>query len=78
MEIREVFAANLRRFRHKKGLSQEALSFSAGINRSYMSRLEAGRTYAGLKIIADLARVLEVDPADLLAKPKAVMRRRKA
>ena len=64
-----MFAANLRRLRHAKKLTQEELAFEAGINRSYMSRLERGGTYAGLEIIAKLADVLSVEPAELLKLP---------
>ena len=69
MDIRQVFAANLRRLRHEKGLSQEALAHDAAVNRSYLSRLEKGATYAGLEIIARLAAVLAVEPAELLRLP---------
>ena len=41
-DLREAFAANLRRLRHAKGISQEDLAHEAGINRSYMSKLEKG------------------------------------
>lgn len=70
-ELRQVFAANLRRLRYAKGLSQEGLAYEAGVNRSYLSRLEKGATYAGLEIIAKLAGVLGVEPAELLRRPKA-------
>jgi transcriptional regulator with XRE-family HTH domain len=66
MDLRQVFAANLRRLRHAKGLSQEDLAYEADVNRSYMSRLEKGATYPGLEIIGKLATVLEVEPAELL------------
>ena len=35
------FAANLRRLRPAKGISQEDLAYEAGINRTYLSKLEA-------------------------------------
>ena len=66
MDLREVFATNLRRIRHERGLSQEALAHEAGINRSYMSRLERAASYPGLEIIGKLADVLRVDPVELL------------
>jgi transcriptional regulator with XRE-family HTH domain len=69
MDLREVFAANLRRLRHARGLSQEALAHEAEINRTYLSRLEKGESYAGLEIIGKLATVLDVPPADLLKLP---------
>lgn len=66
MDLRGVFATNLRRFRHEKGLSQEELADVARINRTYVSKLETGVTYAGLEIIGRLAEALEIDPAELL------------
>ena len=69
MDIRDVFANNLRRLRHAKGLSQEALADAAKINRTYISKLETAVTYAGLEIVAKLAAVLEIEPAELLARP---------
>jgi transcriptional regulator with XRE-family HTH domain len=69
MDLREVFATNLRRFRHERGISQEDLAHTAGVNRSYMSKLEKGSSYAGLEIIGKLADVLGVEPADLIKRP---------
>jgi transcriptional regulator with XRE-family HTH domain len=69
MDLREVFAANLRRLRHAKGLSQDDLAYEAEISRSYLSQLEKGAFYASLKIIGKLAAVLEVEPAELLRLP---------
>jgi transcriptional regulator with XRE-family HTH domain len=70
MDIRQVFAANLRRLRYEKGLSQEALAYEAGVNRTYLSKLEKGASYAGLEIIAKLADVLGTEPAELLLTPR--------
>jgi len=69
MDLREVFAANLRRLRHEKGISQEDLAYSAEINRTYISKLEKGVSYVGLEIIGKLAEVLEIEPATLLQLP---------
>lgn len=68
-DLREVFATNLRRLRHKKGLSQEDLAYTADVNRTYISKLEKGVSYPGLEIIGKLAAVLEVEPAALLKLP---------
>lgn len=68
-DLRDAFAANLRRLRHAKGIFQEDLAHQAGINRSYMSKLEKGASYPGLEIIAKLATVLEIEPAELLRTP---------
>ena len=69
MDLRQIFAANLRRLRHIKGLSQEDLAYEADVNRTYMSKLEKGASYPGLEIIGKLADVLEVEPAELLRLP---------
>ncbi|MDG4882023.1 helix-turn-helix transcriptional regulator [Mesorhizobium sp. WSM4884] len=66
MEIREVFARNLRRHRQRKKLSQEALAHEAGVDRTYVSALERSVYAASIDTVARLARVLEVSPADLL------------
>ena len=76
MDLREVFARNLRRLRHGKGLSQEDLAYCANVNRTYVSKLETGVSYAGLEIIGRLATVLEVEPAELLRLPPKRGRRR--
>jgi transcriptional regulator with XRE-family HTH domain len=69
MDLREVFAANLRRLRHAKNLSQDALAYEAGVSRSYLSQLEKGAFYASLKIVGKLAEALNVEPAELLKLP---------
>jgi transcriptional regulator with XRE-family HTH domain len=69
MDLRDVFAANLRRIRHAKGLSQDDLAYEAEVSRSYLSQLEKGVFYASLKIVGKLAAVLEVEPAEMLRRP---------
>lgn len=68
-DLRQAFANNLRRLRHAKGISQEILAYEAGVNRTYVSKLEKAATYPGLEIIAKLATVLECEPAELLKVP---------
>lgn len=78
-DLRDVFARNLRRLRHAKGLSQDDLAYEAEVSRSYLSQLEkGGKTgfYASLKIIGRLADVLEVEPAEFLRAPPRRMRRK--
>ena len=69
MDLREVFATNLRRLRNAKGLSQDDLAYDAGISRSYLSQLEKGSFYVSIKIIGKLAEVLDVEPAEFLNLP---------
>lgn len=74
MDVLENFAANLRKLRHEKGLSQEALAYAADINRTYISKLEKGTCYPGLEIIGKLANELGVSPDMLLKKATAKKR----
>ena len=76
MDLRQIFAANLRRLRHAKGLSQENLAYEADVNRTYMSKIEKGATWVGVEVIGKLADVLEVQPAELLRLPPKRPRRR--
>lgn len=77
MGIREDFARNLRRTRAERKLSQEALAFEAGIDRTYISALERGIYSASLDMVEKLAGVLRVEPALLIerAKKRAISRR---
>jgi len=69
MDLREVFATNLRRLRHEKGMSQDDLAYEAEVSRSYLSQLEKGAYFASLKIVGRLAEALGVEPAELLKPP---------
>jgi transcriptional regulator with XRE-family HTH domain len=68
MDLRQLFATNLRRIRHQRRVSQERLAHDAGVDRAYLSRVERGVTYVGLEIVGKLARVLEVDPVEFFRK----------
>jgi transcriptional regulator with XRE-family HTH domain len=74
MDLREVFALNLRRLRNARGLSQDDLAYEADVSRSYLSQLEKGAFYASLKIVGKLATVLKVEPHELLMVQKRTKR----
>ena len=76
MDLREVFAANLRRLRNAKGLSQDNLAYDAQISRSYLSQLEKGSFYVSLRIIGRLAEILDVEPTEFLKLPSKTKRNR--
>ncbi len=69
MDLRQLFATNLRRIRHARKPSQEQLAHNAKVDRAYMSRAERAVTYVGLEIIGKLASILEVDPAEFFRRP---------
>jgi transcriptional regulator with XRE-family HTH domain len=71
MEIREVFAVNLRALRHAKGLSQEELALRAGIDRTYISSQERSVYNASIDVVDSLANTLGVEATELLKWPPA-------
>ncbi len=77
MDLRQLFATNLRRIRHQRGVSQEGLAHDAGVDRAYLSRVERAVTFVGLEIVGKLADVLEVDPVEFFKKPATSGSRRK-
>jgi transcriptional regulator with XRE-family HTH domain len=74
MEIREVFARNLRALRQAKGISQEELAHLAGIDRTYVSALERCVYNASIDVVDRLANVLGVEAAELLRRSSALQR----
>jgi transcriptional regulator with XRE-family HTH domain len=68
MDLREIFATNLRRLRNAKGMSQDELAYKAEISRSYLSQLEKGSFYVSIKVIGKLAETLDVEPEEFLRR----------
>ncbi|MCF6328110.1 MAG: helix-turn-helix transcriptional regulator [Devosiaceae bacterium] len=68
MEIRKIFAANLKRYRQARGLSQEELAHRAELDRTYISALERCVYAASIDVVGRIAEVLEVKPSDLLVE----------
>jgi transcriptional regulator with XRE-family HTH domain len=77
MDLRDVFAINLRRLRNAKNLTQDDLAADAEVSRSYLSRLEKGVFYASLRVIEKFAKTLDADPAEFLKLPPKSARKRK-
>jgi transcriptional regulator with XRE-family HTH domain len=76
MDIREVLAVNLRRYRQAAKLSQEELAHRADIDRTYISALERCVYAAGIDVVDRLAVVLGVEAAELLRRTPSPPRRR--
>ena len=76
MDIREVFARNLRRYRRAARLSQEELAHRSDIDRTYISSLERSVYAASIDVVDRLAAALEVQAADLLVRPPSARARK--
>lgn len=63
---RRLFAANLRRLRHAKRLTQEQLAEAAGLDRSFVSLIENARANVSLDSMCRIAAAVGVRPDQLL------------
>ena len=61
MDIVKVFGANVKKYRSKIGLSQEALAEKSGLHRTYISAGERCRRSISLDNIQRIADALEVE-----------------
>lgn len=68
MNIIEVFSSNVRFYRMKLKLSQEALAEKANLHRTYISDIERGQRNVSLENIYNIAVALEIEPYMLLQK----------
>jgi transcriptional regulator with XRE-family HTH domain len=67
---RRLIASNIRRLRTAVGLSQEVLAIDAGVDRSYMSRLERGTVSAGVDVLERIADALGCKLGELFREPE--------
>jgi transcriptional regulator with XRE-family HTH domain len=67
MDLRAIFAGNIKRLRKERGMSQEDLAFESGLHRTYISGIERGIRNVGLDNIGVIATALDVPP-DLLLR----------
>lgn len=70
MNIQEKFGKRVRDLRTKKGVSQEALAFKAGIDRTYMTSVENGRRNISIQNIEKIIRALGVSIGDFFSEIK--------
>ena len=71
--IPRAFGRVLREYRVRAALSQEALALEAGIDRTFVSLLERGKRQPTLGTVFQLAAVLGVSPATLVARTSATL-----
>ena len=65
-KIRVEFGKNLRSIRRTRGLSQEQLAYSAGIDRSYLGKVERGKVNLTIEKLYTLAETLGCSAKDLI------------
>lgn len=65
-DINQIFGDVLRRYRSEKNISQEELAFQAGVDRTFVSRLERGIRQPTITTLIGLGQALGVSAADLV------------
>lgn len=65
-DVRRRLAANLRKLRQAKGLSQEAFADEAGLHRTYISDLERSARNPTVTVVDRIAKALGVSIGKLL------------
>ena len=61
MDIINVFANNVKYYRNKMGISQEAFAEKCGLHRTYISAIECYRRSISLENIQRIADALEIE-----------------
>lgn len=76
--LREAAAITLKKVRTDAGLSQNELADFAGLSRSYIAAVEAGKTGFSGDALFVIAEVLKVAPADIIAQIDALRKKKPA
>ena len=71
MDMRRLVGRNVKRFREKKGLTQEQLADVSGFSRQYISSLEQGHRNPTVITLYELALALGVSHIELVKLPKS-------
>ncbi len=69
MDIQKNFGLRVKELRAEKGISQEALAYKAGIDRTYMTGVETGKRNVSLRIVHKVILALEVSIPDFFSSP---------
>ncbi len=69
MDLKKVIGWNLRRLRVAHGIPQERLALDAGVDRSYVGRIERGLENVTAARLEALSKIIEVPVAELFKVP---------
>ena len=65
INIRKIFGGNIKKYRKKRGLSQEQLSERLGITPNHLSVIETGVKFVSYKLLEKIITELQVMPMSL-------------
>ena len=64
MDYNQIVAANIRRIRRKKKLSQETVAYDSGLSPQHLSKIERCASSPRVDTIVRIAEALDVSPAE--------------
>ena len=68
VDLKEVFAENLRQLRRKRGWTQEELADRSGLSSRFIGSVERAQASPTITVLGQLAAALEIDPAELFRR----------
>jgi len=74
MKAREIVAWNVRQLRVREGMSSETLAASAGVDRSYLGRMERGHANPTIEVLERLASSLKIEIGELFIAPPLLVK----
>ncbi len=77
-DVGQIFGKVLRRYRSELGVSQEELAFRAGVDRTFVSRIERGLRQPTITTLIGLGIALGVSAAELVRKVEEQMQKLKS
>lgn len=66
----QYVAANIRRLRLRRGLTQEALAAASGLDVTYVARVERAAINVSVGVLAEFGDALQTEPGKLLRPAK--------
>ena len=74
MDIETAFGKTLKKQRVEAKLSQEALAFECGVDRTFISLLERGLRQPTLKTLFKISSTLNVSPAQIILDVETLLK----
>lgn len=66
LDLIRAFASEVKVRRRLHGLSQEELAWQAGVDRTFIARLESCRNQPSLSVVFAIAKALGIKPGELI------------
>ena len=68
MNLRRSLAKNVRNWRTRNGMSQEAFADLVGLHRTYVSQIECEKRAPTIDVIQQMAEAMKLSACDLLGE----------